>query len=153
MRQGSVFDNFCQVFGLVLEISLALSIQKWHRAQRSKVYVRKIILSKNQLKRTERAGVLQLLRLTSGVNFLRIFMKKWCFPNRSRITLGRSWVQSIKKRQRDDKISTLRPPEIFPKITEKLAHMKSFWTLFSQISHAGACVAWRRASRGSSNDS
>ena len=69
MRQGSFFDNFYQVFGLVLEISLALSIQKWHRAQRSKVYVRKIILSKNQLKRTERAGVLQLLRLTSGQNF------------------------------------------------------------------------------------
>ena len=72
-------------------------------------------------------------------------VKKWCSPNRSRIILG--WSRDllrIKKHQRDDKISTWRPPENFPKMTEKLAHMKSFWTLFSQISHAGACVAWRR---------
>ena len=62
---------------------------------------------------------------------------------------GMVWyLQDIKKHQRDDKISTWRPPENFPKMTDKLAHMKSFWTLFSQISHAGACVAWRRASRG-----
>ena len=31
---------------------------------------------------------------------------------------------------------------------EKLKNLTTFWTLFSQISHAGACVAWRRASRG-----
>ena len=30
----------------------------------------------------------------------------------------------------------------------KLKYLTTFWTLFSQISHAGACVAWRRASRG-----
>ena len=27
---------------------------------------------------------------------------------------------------------------------EKLKHLTTFWTLFSQISHAGACVAWRQ---------
>ena len=34
-----------------------------------------------------------------------------------------------------------------PKFHEKLKYLTTFWTLFSQISHAGACVAWRRASR------
>ena len=40
-----------------------------------------------------------------------------------------------------------------PKFHEKLKHLTTFWTLFSQISHAGACVAWRRPRGEHSRDS
>ena len=55
--------------------------------------------------------------------------KKWSFPNRSRITPGRSWdLQGIKKHQRDGKTSTWELPEKCSKIDRKPHHLKGFGT-------------------------
>ena len=84
-----------------------------------------------------------------GSIFWEILVKKWCSPNRSRITLGRSLdPQGIKKHQRDDKTSTWRPPENFRKLTLKVISLRGFGSPNSQISHAGACVACGGASSG-----
>ena len=87
---------------------------------------------------------------------MKILMKKWCSPNRSGINLGWSldlqdikkhhfgWVPSCQTLKKTQKMINSKSS----KFHEKLKHLTTFWTLFSQISHAGACVAWRRASRG-----
>ena len=87
---------------------------------------------------------------------MKILMKKWCFPNRSGINLGWSldlqdikkhhfgWVPSCQTLKKTQKMINSKSQ----KNHQKLKHLTTFWTLFSQISHAGACVAWRRASRG-----
>ena len=87
---------------------------------------------------------------------MKILTKKWCFPNRSGINLGWSldlqdikkhhfgWVPSYQTLKKTQKMINSKSQ----KNHQKLKHLTTFWTLFSQISHAGACVAWRRASRG-----
>ena len=53
------------------------------------------------------------------------------------------WVPSCQILKKTQKMTNSKSP----KFHEKLKHLTTFWTLFSQISHADACVAWRRASK------